>query len=320
VRRELYNVQTFTRSFSKDDFIRRTEVLPMDLGRGCMFKCKFCSYPLIGKKPGTYLRNFDQVREEMIFNYNEFGVTKYYYQDDTVNESIEKVEALADLAWSLPFRLEWVGYCRADLIDKRPAMVDLLKESGMRSCHFGIESFTRSAALAVGKGWSAVRGKQFLLELQDKWKQDVNWAMSMIVGLPGETEDDLDSTLKWCLDNNMSDVRFFDLGLDSSSDKRWKSEFEIEHEKYGFRFPDPTRPMYWESDEWTSASAAKVAERLRSTGRPHWRPAGWYLPPLSFTGESLSFLAKQRYSDLNWKGYKSRTKLFVDEYVAFQLK
>jgi radical SAM superfamily enzyme YgiQ (UPF0313 family) len=42
------------------------ETLPIELARGCIFKCKFCSYPLLGKKKGTYLRDFSQVKDEMI--------------------------------------------------------------------------------------------------------------------------------------------------------------------------------------------------------------------------------------------------------------
>jgi Radical SAM superfamily len=320
VRRDLYDVQTFMRSFAQDDFIRPTEVLPIDLGRGCMFKCRFCNYPLVGKKPGTYLRDIKQVREEILFNYHEYGTTKYYYLDETVNETLEKVEALAELAQSLPFAIQWVGYCRADLIDKRPDMVRLLEESGMASCHFGIESFNRTAALSIGKGWSATHGKDFLLSLKDKWGDRISWSISMIAGLPGETESDLNSTLDWCIQNQISEVKFNDLGIDSTPSKLWKSEFELNYSKYGFRFPDPNQPMYWESDDWTSTLAHQAVVKLRKRGWPHWRLAGWALPAFSFTGQDLHSLSKEHVATLDWHEYTHKAYLFVRDYAKAHLK
>ena len=45
--------KNFTKSqidYTKHDVFNNERSLPIEIGRGCIFKCKFCSYPLIGKQ------------------------------------------------------------------------------------------------------------------------------------------------------------------------------------------------------------------------------------------------------------------------------
>ncbi len=70
--RNSFDVKTINNIFTPEDFIQPDETLPIELGRGCMFKCKFCSYPLMGKSPGTYIRDMSLIKEEFIRNYNEY--------------------------------------------------------------------------------------------------------------------------------------------------------------------------------------------------------------------------------------------------------
>ena len=46
--------------FLPNDFVRKDEFVPIEIARGCIFKCKFCNFPLIGKK-----RGYDELMEEL---------------------------------------------------------------------------------------------------------------------------------------------------------------------------------------------------------------------------------------------------------------
>ena len=61
--------------FEKNDFILPGESLPLELSRGCIFKCRFCQYPNIGKdKDDLELELIDFGLEDIILDeeHNQF--------------------------------------------------------------------------------------------------------------------------------------------------------------------------------------------------------------------------------------------------------
>jgi hypothetical protein len=320
IRRNPFDIKTLEKSFLADDFVRPFEVMPIELGRGCQFKCRFCSYPMIGKKPGTYLRDFTLLKEEFIKNYEEWGTTKYYFQDDTVNESEEKVRALADIAQALPFKLEWTGYNRLDLIWSRPATIQMLKDSGLRSAYFGIESFHPAASMAVGKGWNGKHAKEFLLKLKEDWKGSINWYLSFIIGLPGEDRASIEDSYKWCLDNKMYEWSFHPLSINRSPGKLWKSEFELDYEKYGYSFPDDNQIYNWKSDLWSRDEALALSHELTKRNTNYSMPTAWLLAEIVSLGYTYDEIMNTRKVDLDWGAYRVRTDDMVRKYVRHQLK
>ena len=53
-----FNFNELIPSFYLEDTVFQYEVLPIEISRGCRFKCKFCSYPLLGRKPSDdYIRS-----------------------------------------------------------------------------------------------------------------------------------------------------------------------------------------------------------------------------------------------------------------------
>lgn len=313
--RKTFDILTSCVTFQEDDFIQPSECLPIELGRGCQFSCKFCNYPYVGKKKGTYIRNYATLREDLIRNYQEFGTTKYYYVDDTVNEDREKVAELARIAQSLPFELKWVGYCRLDLIWSWPETAQLLKDSGLKSPFFGIESFSQKASQAVGKGFSGKRGKDFLLELKDKWKNDVTWTLSFIAGLPHETPEELETTIKWLIDNEM---HCWEMGpLHITRDRVWKSEFSENYQKYGYTMPEVGGA--WTNDIWSFQEASDFSARMNIISHPHRKVATWFLNNISNYGDKYEDLMTQVSIGLDRSYYKTRKINFINNYIRYQL-
>lgn len=60
-----------------EDCIFPGEPLVLETSRGCIFRCKFCAFPLNGKKKNDYFRLADPLREELIDTYNKYGVSHY---------------------------------------------------------------------------------------------------------------------------------------------------------------------------------------------------------------------------------------------------
>jgi hypothetical protein len=80
------------------------EPISLEFARGCIFKCKFCNYPLLGKKKGTYIRDMEEVRDELVRLWEVRGTDTFYITDDTFNDDNDKMEAFHKLFTSLPFK------------------------------------------------------------------------------------------------------------------------------------------------------------------------------------------------------------------------
>jgi hypothetical protein len=312
--RPSFDITKLENCFYDDLAIQPDEVLPIELSRGCQFKCRFCRYPLLGKKKNTYIRDYKLIEQEFLENYHRYGVTKYFFLDDTVNESDEKVENLAEIAQRLPFKLSWFGYNRLDIIGVKPHTAELLKLSGLKSSFFGIESFHPQASKIVGKGWSGAKGKEFILNLREEWKSDINFTLAFIIGLTGETEQDIDATHQWCIDNDMPSWRFAGLHINAGDNQIWKSDFDLNYSLYGYKIPFPNNKEFWINKHWTSITARQKAKALTIDLQPRTKPAVWLLGELSTLGYDMSYLMQTYKKDIDWEDVRQRNKQFVNFY------
>ncbi len=239
---KLDNITTYW--WNKNFNILKDEGLPIELARGCIFKCKFCSYPLLGKKKGTYLRDSSKIKDEMIMMWETHGTTSYYFTDDTFNDDNDKIEDLHKVFCSLPFKPKFSAYLRVDLINKFPHQADLLSEMGLIGTYFGLETLQPQSARAIGKGLAPNKVKDRLYWLSDKWKDKVNIGAGFILGLPYDTHSYFNELLSWCMeyDNPIQNISFYPLylfhrtGESAERLKEYTSEFSLHPEIYGYEF------------------------------------------------------------------------------------
>lgn len=319
-----FDIKTSVIHYTDRDFIRPHEVLSFELGRGCQFKCKFCRFPLLGKKRGTYIKNMHLVKDQLIEIYERFGVTRYNFIDDTVNEDEEKIENLARLAQSLPFKLEWIGFCRADLIWARPNTIKLLTESGLVSTFFGIESFEPNASKLVGKGWSGKHAKEFLLKLKDEWGDRVTMNLGLIVGIPGESLNSLDEHNEWLIHNDIGKWRWAPLFVTNKNQNSiWLSEFDKNYEKYGLKFSEQNS-INWHHDQCNYQQAIDKSVQLQTRAFNSLKNCGFTLSDYCTTlGTDFKTSMHLRWAELF--SDESRTEIYnsmkrnVDNYVVNHL-
>lgn len=203
-----YRTEDFnTRSalkFHERDFVEWNETVPLEISRGCIFKCTYCDYYLTGKKFGDFSKHENLIVDAMIHNYEKFGVTRYIITDDTLNDSLEKAHMMHRISKRLPFNLEYVGSMRIEFFDKYPETAELFLESGLRATSFGIETFNKRAGRTVGKGFGE-KAKDVLLELEKKWQNKVAVSMNLILGLPYDTKEMLQESFDWVANNSCVD-------------------------------------------------------------------------------------------------------------------
>ena len=228
-----------TRWWKKEYNVLPNEGLPIELARGCIFKCKFCDYPLTGKKKGTYLRDTEQIKDEMIRTWESHGTDSYFFTDDTFNDDNDKLENLHKMFGELPFKPKFASYLRIDLLNKFPHQADLLEEMGIVGTFFGLETLQPDSAKSIGKGLNPNKVKDRLYWLHEKWNEKVNIEAGFILGLPHDRLSYFNELLNWSLenDNPLQAIRFYPLMLFNSKGTNFGgSEFSINSEIYGYEF------------------------------------------------------------------------------------
>lgn len=250
------------------DHVFEGEHLPIEIARGCVFRCDFCANQL-QKQRREFERPAESVRDELLVNYDRFGTTGYMFCDDTYNDSLEKVQSLKRIFDELPFRIEWVGFARPDVIHRHPEQREILLESGLRSVLFGIETFHPEAAKNVGRGLHPDKIKQTLYHLRDTWAGRVIMTGSFIVGLPGESVDSLERTMDWVLrdDCPLDHAIFSPLNIRPATDDPDSPTSKIADDpaRYGYTVtgPPPGSGISTDGPFWTNEHMNKrEAERL----------------------------------------------------------
>lgn len=213
--RKLFNYNTKADGFdfgssdivwTEQDVVTEGECLPIEISRGCIFSCSFCSYPLNGKKKIDYLKSTEVLRAEFMRNYEQFKVTNYIFADDTFNDTQEKMDWFTELSTSLPFKLRFSTYVRLDLLNARPKQIQQLKDAGAASTFFGIETFNHKAGKTIGKGCQPAKLIETLHQCRETWGTDVVTMAGLITGLPYDTIETME---RW-----IDPILSFDFPLD----------------------------------------------------------------------------------------------------------
>jgi radical SAM superfamily enzyme YgiQ (UPF0313 family) len=306
-----FSIENLDHRFLPNDVILRNETLPLEISRGCIFKCSFCAFPLNGKSKLDYIRDSNQIKDELIYNYENYGTTNYYLSDDTFNDSTEKVQRIHSVITSLPFKIQFTTYLRLDLLYAHKEQIPLMKEMGLVSPFFGIESLNQKSATSIGKGMNTTRAKDFLLELYyDYWKEEIPITCSFIVGLPYETKETINDTYTWVKNSPINSV-FFPLALTNKT--YYKSEFNTNYEKYGYKLDLDTG--YWENEHFNYTEANTLAEQYNEELlRKENYPSSWFLMTLLNHGYTLDDLRKTKTKDLSFNKILRNRQKNIKEY------
>ena len=248
--------------YEHGDIILPGESLPVEIARGCIFSCAYCHFDLIGKRVGDWTKTPETIREELIRNYELFGTTNYMFSDELINESLPKLDMLANVVANLPFKIRYTSYARVDMIWRYPEMKELLLESGAVSLAFGIETFNERAGKAVGKGMHPDKVKETLSRCKELWQENIIVSSNFIVGLPGETEESIWETVDYLVSDQCAlDVfGFLPLFIREGEDGRPGSKIDANPEKFGYTLDGKS----WSGKNMTFSQAINLIGRIYS--------------------------------------------------------
>ena len=234
--------------------IKHGEWLPLEVSKGCRFGCKFCFYD----HSGTIIKKPEELREELIYNYENFGTQGYLLSDDTVNDSPAKIDMMHSVIKSLPFDIEWVAYTRPDMFYKYPEMYHKMLDMGCRGMFLGVETLTHEAGKIAGKGLHPDKIKEILNWLREVGKDEVFILASFIVGLVGETKETLMETGRWLRDQRCLNKAQYELLYISDPNDTFTNDFSSNHNKFDIKI-DWHPEYHWTHRTMTLTQAKEVA-------------------------------------------------------------
>ena len=309
-------------NFSWTEFdISSCKVLPIEISRGCIFRCKFCSYPMNGKNQLDFMRSEEALYTELQSNYDMFGIQEYSFIDDTFNDNDFKLDMMLRVVGRLTFKPRFWAYLRLDLISSRPGSIDKLYDIGLRSTYFGIETLNKKTGLIIGKGYDRSKQIETLNQIRNKFGNEIITHGSFIVGLPGESVESIKSSHAALLSGDipLHSYIFSGLGIYKSSTAANMSDISKNYPAFGYE-EIPNSPntglVNWKNEHMTSQEANVLATHFNKTG---YDSGKFYLSGQAATGlrnigYSSEELHNTKFNEFDWSEADLRKDNFIAAY------
>lgn len=305
-----------------EDFIKPHMSLPLEISRGCIFKCAFCAFPNNGRKKSDYIRSIDSIMDEVKRNYDRWGTVSYHMSDDTFNDSMEKIETLANAIAKLPFQISYSAYIRADMLHANKGMASLLAQTGLVGANIGVESINAATRRTIGKGMDIELCFEAMRNLKSA-KKNLWVTTNLIVGLPGDSLDAI-----YAAHERLQNIRasvtdriaWHPLAI-SKNIRPWKNLSQIDQnpEKFGYTtFPiDQSDWLGWKNEHMDLATAYKtVREFMHIEEKRPQAIGGWHVASLINAAYTIEEISKGAFDA---RVMNLRMLDYVNEYKKFQL-
>ncbi|HWX53719.1 MAG TPA: radical SAM protein [Verrucomicrobiae bacterium] len=169
--------------------------MPLELGRGCPFACTFCStndffrrrFRL--KSPARMLEDMRRVKAT-------YGIDTFELVHDMFTVDRKRVAAFCEALLASPDKFYWGCSARTDCIDEE--LIELMASAGCRGVFFGIETGSARMQKIIDKRLDLTDS---VARVRACDKAKIKTAVSLIVGFPEETREDLRSTVGFFLDS-----------------------------------------------------------------------------------------------------------------------
>lgn len=240
-------------------------VVSLEEGRGCSFRCKFCSYPLYAsfrrKSPERVSRELQAVGD-LGFRTASFVGAEFL---NPLSQSKRVFEAIA----GVEFPIDIWAYARLDLISFNPWVADLMERARFRFIQFGMESGDRDVLKSMGKNYDPGKMGVGARMLRDR---GIEVYASLIIGYPGESPQTLANTLNVLADCDFEHVIVHVLHVVPGS-RLWHlmDQYKLKIDRFGFwshptmhlrEVPRHVKNMFVEICKRTSSSINNITQNF----------------------------------------------------------
>lgn len=161
--------------------------------RGCPNRCAFCAEHLVSGL-GVRFHSVDYVMEQVRYACDRLGVEGVNFEDDTLGADRERLLAICEALQRGGFhqRLRWGCLMRVDQAE--PELLAAMKAAGCIQIEYGFESGSDAVLKGVGKNATVEQNRRAVRLTREA---GMRIFADIMVGLPGETREDLEATLRF---------------------------------------------------------------------------------------------------------------------------
>ncbi len=190
--RQLMNNSLYIRPDTKET------MATIQTARGCPSQCVFCLTPEISGKRVRF-RSPQNVLEEMIECYEQFGIRNFFFKADTFTINPEWVKEMCELIIQskLYGKIQFTANSRVRPLKKET--LELMKKAGCFLVAFGFESGSDEMLQKMRKCATVEENRQAV-----RWCKEVGlpfWGY-FVIGFPWETKEDILLTKKLVLETD----------------------------------------------------------------------------------------------------------------------
>ena len=169
--------------------------LSLYTGRGCKSRCTFCLWPQTVGGHRYRVRSVAHVIEEIRLAKHYFPqVREFFFDDDTFTDNLPRAEAIARELGKLG--VTWSCNAKANV---PLATLKVLRDNGLRLLLVGYESGNQQILHNIKKGMLIDVARRFTKDCHDV---GVVIHGTFILGLPGETKETIEETIRFATEIN----------------------------------------------------------------------------------------------------------------------
>lgn len=268
------------------DVPNKDEIIPLEVSRGCAFRCKYCDY-LNGY---SHKMPFDDIKNQFLYYYENYGCENFFLTTDCFNDNYNFVCGFYEVIKDLPFTPKLSSFARVDLCLKYPDIIDKMIDSGFIGIWVGIESLNHEVAKAAGRGVAPEDIKKVIRQFKDA-KPDLLIQGNFIIGLPGETKESQMETFKWLGNQDLIfchvNVLTIEPYIEDIADMCNYSDYTIDGSKYGLEevrfWPEP----YWKHATMDRNEAFELLKIFKDEYNPNLNLREGTLARAKYMADSL---------------------------------
>jgi len=174
----------------------------MITSRGCPLHCGYCDQSVFGREWRPHSPEY--VVSEMAHLKERYGVDFVSFEDDNFLLSKKRTAEICERMIGRGLDLSWSCLGHASEVDE--SVLPLMKKAGCKNVYVGVESGSPRMLALIDKRFGIEATRRGIEKIK---KFGIHVTGSFILGLPTETEDEIDRTIDLALSLPLDGVSFF---------------------------------------------------------------------------------------------------------------